>query len=272
MRSTSRNRAAFTLLEVILATMIIALLTMTLYRFLTAHLTAIRVTTEWADDRDAMQAVLRMVRAELNSLPPLGDDMLQGQAYKFHNLPNDAMTWRSIAGAGVLSANAAGEYRVTLTVQPVAERSTETELGLRRQPIDQSKAHDIDLSRGSGDQKYNWVPLIRPMAAIEVRYFDTAKNVWVDNWKDTGRYPNLIRIRLWKTEGAAPLEGVFMVPAAATQQAAQGLQMTGSGTLTLPGAPGTVPQGTNAPANGTPQTQPGGNMVPGSGIQVQPHR
>jgi prepilin-type N-terminal cleavage/methylation domain-containing protein len=212
------SRRAFTLLEVVLATMILGMLSLTLYRFLTAHLTAIQTATEWSDERDAMQAVVRLVRSELNSLPPQGSDMLQGRAYKFHGLSNDTMTWRSISGPGLLSANAAGEFNVTLTVQPVAEKSSETELGLRRQPIDPKRAQDVTLSRGSGDQKYNWLPLIRPMAAVEIRYFDPRQNSCVDAWTDAGRYPNLVRLRLWKYADAPPLEAVFMVPAANTQQ------------------------------------------------------
>ena len=218
LRPPIRLRRGFTLLEVVLATMILGLLSLTLYRFLTAHLTAIQAATEWSDERDAMQAVVRLVRSELNSLPPQGSDMLQGHAYKFHGLSNDTMTWRSICGPGLLSANAAGEFQVTLTVQPVDEKSSETELGLRRQPIDPKRAQDVTLGRGSGDQKYNWLPLIRPMAALEIRYFDPMQNNWVDAWTDAGRYPNLVRLRMWKYADAAPLEAVFMVPAANTQQ------------------------------------------------------
>jgi hypothetical protein len=144
--------------------------------------------------------------------------MLSGRAYKFRGLSNDTMTWRSISGPGLLSANAAGEFYVTLTVQPVSEKSNETELGLRRAPVDPKKAKDVTLDRGGGDQKYNWLPLIRPMAALEIRYFDPRQNNWVDTWLDASRYPNLVRIRLWKYIDAAPMEAVFMVPAANTQQ------------------------------------------------------
>jgi hypothetical protein len=217
-RPSHSRRHAFTLLEVVLGTMILALLTLTLYRFLAAHLTAMHATSEWSDERDAMQAVVRMVRAELNSLPSQGSDMLKGRALKFRGLSNDIITWRSISGPGLLSANAAGEFYVTLTVQPVSEKSSETELGLRRQPIDPTRVQDVPLDRGSGDQKYNWLPLIRPMAALEVRYFDPKQNQWVDAWLDTARYPNLVRIRLWRYADATPTEAVFMVPAANTQQ------------------------------------------------------
>jgi prepilin-type N-terminal cleavage/methylation domain-containing protein len=209
---------AFTLLEVMVATMILGLLTMTLYRFLSAHLMAMRVTTEFSDERNAIQAVQRLLRSQLNSLPSEGSDMLKGQPNKFHGLPNDEITWRSTAGPGLLSATAPGEFRVTFTVQPVDAKSTETELGLRRQPIDPKSAQDIDLDRGGGDQKYNWLPLIRPMAALEIRYYDPQLNSWSDTWKDAGRYPSLVRVRLWKQPNDPPTEVVFSVPASNTQR------------------------------------------------------
>ena len=64
------RRAAFTLLEVIIATMIIALLTMSLYRFITTTLQAIQVTTEVTDERQSLIAVTKLLGAQLNELPP----------------------------------------------------------------------------------------------------------------------------------------------------------------------------------------------------------
>jgi len=177
-----------------------------------------RYTSEWSDERNAIQAVERLLRSQLNSLPADGSDMLRGQPNKFHGLSNDEITWRSVAGPGLLSATAPGEFRVTLTVQPVDAKSSETELGLRRQPTDPKSAQKIELDRGGGDQKYNWLPLIRPMAALEIRYYDPQLNAWSDTWKDAGRYPSLVRIRLWKQPNDPPVEAVFSVPAANTQQ------------------------------------------------------
>jgi prepilin-type N-terminal cleavage/methylation domain-containing protein len=216
--ASHKSRPAFTLLEVMIATMILGLLMVTLYRFLAAHLMAMHATSEWGDEHDATQAVVRLVRSQLNGLPPQGTDMLDGHANKFHGLSNDEITWRSSAGPGLLSATAAGEFHVTLTVQPVNEKSAETELGLRRQPIDPKRAQDVDLDRGGGDHKYNWLPLIRPMAALEIRYYDARLNSWLDAWTDSNRYPDLVRVRLWKRADDAPVEAVFTVPATNTQQ------------------------------------------------------
>ena len=63
---------AFTLLEVMAATMIVALLAFTLYRFINSNLRAIRISTELSEEREAVQAVVRLLQTELNDLPPRG--------------------------------------------------------------------------------------------------------------------------------------------------------------------------------------------------------
>ena len=107
----------------------------------------------------------------------------------------------------------------TLTVQPVSGKSTEIELGLRRRPSDPNdQTIAKELNRGGGDAKYNWLPLIRPMAALEVRYFDGRLNAWTDAWTDPNRRPDLVRVRLWKRADDAPVEAVLPVPSAHFQQ------------------------------------------------------
>lgn len=214
-----KSARAFTLLEVIIATMIIGMMVLTIYRFLSSNLTAMRVSSEINDEREAVQAVVRLVEAQLNDLPAQKSAALTGQPLKFRNLSNDELTWRCFAGAGLLTTAATGEYSVTLTVQPVTERSTETELGLRRRPIDPTEAVDTTQPvRGSGTDKYNWIPLIRPMAAFEVSYFDNQLNAWQDTWTNPDLRPALVRLRLWKHANDVPVEAVLAVPSARLQR------------------------------------------------------
>jgi type II secretory pathway pseudopilin PulG len=214
-RANGHPRWAFTLLEVMIATMIIGMITLTLYRFLSTNLTAIRFSTEIADERDAVQAVVRLIETQLNDLPLRETEALTGQPFKFHDLPNDEITWKCSPGPGLMTSAGAGEYRVTLTVQPVSEESGETELGLRRRPIDPLAPLEATTpGRGRGTEKYNWLPLVRPMAALEIRYFDKQLNAWQDTWKQPGRRPDLVRVRLWKRVGDNPVEAILPVPSA----------------------------------------------------------
>ena len=206
-------RAAFTLLEMMIALMITAMIVFTLYRFVSAHLATIRTSMEMGEDREALNGVIRLVQSELNDLPTLQEDVLTGKANKFHGLSNDELTWTCSAGSSLLTSTAPGQFSVTLTVQPVTEKASETELGLRRQPAP-GNATTIELSRGSAGNRYDWQPLIRPMAVLEIRYYDNLSHSWTEDWVDGSRRPALVRLRMQRHADDAPLEAILSIPSA----------------------------------------------------------
>lgn len=197
----------------IIALMITSMIVLSLYRFVSAHLTTIQVSTEIGDDGDTLNTAVHYLQAQMNALPAIEDSNLSGQPFKFHGLESDELSWISQAGRGMLTTAAPGDFKVTLAVQPVDEHSTETELGLRRQPVPENKA-SLNLNHGGSGGRYDWLPLIRPMAAMEIRYFDAQGNSWRDTWTDLTRRPSLIRVCLWKHADDAPLEAMIRVPSA----------------------------------------------------------
>ena len=217
----ARNNVArgFTLLEVMIATLIISMLAFTLFRFVSANLRAMKFATELQDERASVDAVIRFLQTQLADLPRRENSALLGNPLKLHDLASDELIWRTHAGPGVLTTAAPGEYRVTMTVQPVESTSRELELGLRREPITQEARNDVDFfARGSGASKYNWVSLIRPMAEFEVRYFDPRLNAWLDRWTDQNTRPTLVRVRLRKNADDPFTEAILPVPSAQMQQ------------------------------------------------------
>ena len=237
-------RRAFTLLEMVVALMITAMIVFTIYRFVSAHLTVINTTIQMGDERDALNTVARIVQTQLDALPVVLSAMqpvavtgiapggvppggavpniasrraqamsgaLTGKPKKFHGLSNDEITWTCPAGPGLLTTAAPGEYEVTLTVQPVDAASSETELGLRRRPTAENKT-SVDLKRGGDAGRYDWLPLIRPMAMLEIRYYDQGSHSWTDQWSDMSLRPVLVRLRLQKRAEDAPVEVVIGVP------------------------------------------------------------
>jgi len=220
MSCRARNSVSrgFTLLEVMIATLIISLLAFTLFRFVSANLQAMQFTTEVQAERDSLQAVVRLVQTQLADLPRRETGAILGNPLKLRDLSTDELIWKTRAGQGVLTAAAPGEYRVTMTVQPVESTSRELELGLRREPITAEARTDLGFfERGSGTNKYNWVSLIRPVAGFEVRYFDPRLNAWLDRWTDQAARPLLVRVRIWKNADDVPLEAVIPVPSAQLQ-------------------------------------------------------
>jgi hypothetical protein len=160
-----------------------------------------------------MDTVVRYLQTQMNALPAIDDSTLTGQPFQFHGLPSDEISWVCPAGSGLLTTAAPGDFKVTLALQPVDEHSAETELGLRRQPVPANKA-ELNLNRGGAGGRYDWLSLVRPMAAIEIRYYDASANVWKDTWVDAKQRPALLRVRLWRHTEDAPLEAMVRVPSA----------------------------------------------------------
>jgi prepilin-type N-terminal cleavage/methylation domain-containing protein len=217
-RDRAKANGGFTLLEVMVATVILAMITFALYRFISTTLRAIDVTTQITEDRHAVEALTKMVQAELNDLPPRGPGVLLGKANKFHDLSCDELTWLCRAGPGVMTGAAPGEYRVTLTVQPAQDKSSELELGLRRELATADSKSDVDFfTRGGGSSKYNWLPLIRPVAALEIRYWDARLNSPLQQWSDPNTRPSFVHMKIWKTADDLPYDVILPVPASFVQ-------------------------------------------------------
>jgi hypothetical protein len=159
------------------------------------------------------------VQAQLSDLPVHGSGVLLGKANQFHDLSSDEMTWLCRAGQGVMTGAAPGEYRVTLTVQPAKDHAAELELGLRREAVTADAKSDVDFfQRGSGTAKYNWLPLIRPVAALEIRYWDARTNSQIKQWNDLNARPTFVHMKIWKRADDLPYDVILPVPAAHLQQ------------------------------------------------------
>lgn len=208
-----RQRAAFTLLEVIIATAIVALLTMGLYRFITTTLQAITITTEVTEERQSLVAVTELIGSQLNELPPRKNGVLLGKQLKIKGVSTDELTWLCREGQGVMTGAAPGEYRVTFTAQESEQDKSMLELGLRRELVTQDEKSDIDFfKRGGAQNKYNWLPLYRPVSAVEMRYWDPRLNSPVTQWNDPNARPAFVHLKIWKTPEDLPLEVVLPVP------------------------------------------------------------
>ncbi len=213
------ERRGFTLIEVMIATLILAMLVFALYRFISTTLRALDATTQMSEERQSIEALTRLVQSQLNELPARGSGVLLGKANQFKDLPSDEMTWLCHAGQGVMTGAAPGEYRVTLAVQPAKDDTRELELGLRREIATADAKSQIDFfTRGGGVAKYNWLPLIRPIAALEIRYWDARTNSIIKQWNDLNARPSFVHLKIWKRADDPPYDVILPVPAARLQQ------------------------------------------------------
>ena len=116
------------------------------------------------------------------------------------------MQWLCRPGQGTLTTAAIGEFKVTLMLRPQSETSRVYDLGLRRRPVT------------GNDKEVNWVPLLRDVAAMEIRYFHPQLNAYIERWNDQNTRPLLVKISIWKTKDSPPLTAVLTIPAAQVQQ------------------------------------------------------
>jgi prepilin-type N-terminal cleavage/methylation domain-containing protein len=216
----ARARRAFTLLEVMLAVAILAMVGVSIYQFVDVNLRAVQAASVHAKQDSAMRGLAALLQAQLNGLQPKEQNALFGQAHVFQNAASDVVTWAVQSNNGLLTKDASGNYFVTLMLRP-SQSSTGSkagnplELGMQRilaydaNNNAQLAAQGSTASQNNGD----WVHLLDDVAAFEVRYFTTGDTDWSrTDWTNLTTLPRLIRVRVWKKIDDDPVEVVLNVP------------------------------------------------------------
>jgi prepilin-type N-terminal cleavage/methylation domain-containing protein len=205
---TAVRRSGFTLLEVIIAVVLIALIAVTVQQFVQATLTGISFSTEREAEEEGLAALFRHVEAQLDALPARGQGLLLGTPHKFNGFSSDELQWRCRAGQGTLTGAADGEWFVTLMLLPQKAKPNKYDLGLRRKNVNTPQT----------DKEMNWVPLLLDVAAVKFDFFDPRLNAWLDRWNDQNARPLLVRMQLWRNREAVPDVATFTINSAQTQQ------------------------------------------------------
>ena len=194
-------RHAFTLLEIMLAVAILGMMAVAIYRFVQSNIVALRVSSE-ATAADAGYDSLRdLLAAELQSLPP-GSGALLGEPLKLNDRSRDELKWISGAGIGVLTRYAPRDFTVSFRLQPEDKDSDRYDLGLLRKPKNDPSITDVHES---------WVPLMRNVRSLQIRYFDSRLNVWIPRWSDTMTLPRLVKVTIERNDAAVPWEAIIAI-------------------------------------------------------------
>ena len=187
---------AFTLLEIMLAVIILGMMSLAIYRFVQANVTAMRVSSE-VDAVEARYDGLReLLTQQLQSLPP-GTGALAGEPLKIGGHDRDELSWVCSAGPGLLTRYATGDFQVSLRLRPHDGKSRQLDLGLLRKPKD-----DTAVS----NEHETWVRLIDNVGTLQIRFFDSRLNTWVQRWTDTVTLPRLVKVVIGRTDATAPKE------------------------------------------------------------------
>jgi hypothetical protein len=187
----------FTLLEIMLAVGILGLMSLAIFRFVQANMTALRLSSDTSAMDSQYDGLRDLLTTEWQSLSPTRGRMI-GEPFKLNDRERDVITWNCSAGPGLLTRYAPGEFTVALRLQPENEKSDRLDLGLLRKPKD---ASDV------GERQETWVPLIKNVSSLQISYFNPRANTWVDRWP--GGLPSLIKITVGRNDAAVPWEAII---------------------------------------------------------------
>ena len=203
-RADRKRILAFTLLEITLAVTILAMMSFAIYRFVQANIVAMRVSAE-AEAADARYDGLReLLMQQMQNIAP-GTGALLGDALRVNDRDRDEVTWLCSAGPGLLTRYASGDYRVSLRLRAHDSKTNQLDLGIMRKPKE-----DPAVS----NEHETWIRLIDNVGSLQIRYFDSRLNTWVQRWVDTVTLPRLVKIVIGRSDASAPAE--IIVPLART--------------------------------------------------------
>src|SRR3954447_22416867 len=168
-----RRQRGFTLLEIVLATAILGLMSMAVYRFVQANISALRISSIETVDDARYNGLLTLLTNQWQELPS-GVGALAGDTFTFNGRPRDEITWFCGTGPGLLTRYAEGEFSVRMRLRPM-EKGEGMQLGFLRRPR--------DAAEGS-DEGETWVSVMDDVRGMRIRYFDPRLNAWVDRWTD----------------------------------------------------------------------------------------
>ena len=198
-RARPHLRQAFTLIEITLAVAILGMMSLAIYRFVQTNLTALRISSATNLVDAQYSGFASLLSSQWTSLPT-GAGALLGEPLKLNNRSRDEITWTCGAGPGLLTRYAAGQYRVSMRLRPIAEETDAMEIGLMRQRFDE---------RETASAEGSWIPLLRNVETLKISYFDPRLNTWVEKWTDTVTLPRLVRVVIGRTDSATPWEAVI---------------------------------------------------------------
>ncbi|MEY2585371.1 MAG: hypothetical protein QOD80_1397 [Verrucomicrobiota bacterium] len=183
-RDKRKRRSGFTLLEIVLATAILGLMAMAIFRFVQSNIIALRISAIENMEEARYNGLLGLLTAQWQDLPS-GVGALAGDTYKFNDRSRDEIVWACAAGPGLLTRYAGGEFTVRMRLRPMKQGSDRLQLGWYRKPRADAEG---------ANENETWVPLIDDVASLRIRYFDVRLNAWVERWTDTGTLPRLIEL------------------------------------------------------------------------------
>ena len=276
MQKLTGRPAAFTLIEILLAMAIMAVICGTIYQFTGTTVRVADVATRIDAREEALGGLRRLLEAQFAALPTSEPQALTGASNHGEHGRMDILQMLCPAGGALLTPDARGLYQVAFQARELPAGSGHHVLVLNREPWSANQDEENNQTNAA-TRPDGWVRLLDGVRSLEFDYFDPRLNTWVDKWNDPTMAPSLVRVRMALENGGAPYEFVEKVPGGGVPRlpanlAAAALTLPNGAFPTVTGnAPGAAPviakggglaKPPTAPPPGPPPTLPSGLRPP----------
>lgn len=258
-----RSCSAFTLVEILIAIGIFAMVLAAIFSSWTAILRASKTGQDVAASVQRSRIALRMLEDSLGSAQSFGAN-LPLYAFVAQNGEDGALSFVARLSDYFPRSGKFGDFdvrRLYFTVEPASDGTRQ--LVLRQSPI---------LMDPDQDEKNHPIVLVKNIKGFEMEFWDTQKNDWVDTWDDakTNQLPKLVTVTLkvgdnkQDRQGREVITRIISLPSVTVQPIWQAPRIQGQ--PGQPGQPG-VPGQPGAPGQPLP---PGVGGQPGPGMNQSP--
>lgn len=231
---------AFTLVEVMVAIFILAIIVAAMYSTWTAIVRGAAVGRKAAADVQRSRMAMATIEEALSSARSFGADI---QHYSFE-AENGSKAYLSFVAKVAASFPRSGRFepfdvrRITFSVEPAADNAGE--LVLRQTPL----LMEMDV-----DEEEHPIVLARDVKSFSMEFWDTRSGEWMDEWTQTNQLPPMVKVSLQFSDSGQNTR----------------VRQELSRLVALPSV--TVPSGWQAPGarggGGLQTIRPGENPVPG---------
>lgn len=270
---TGRRRAAFTLLEVVIAMAVLGLLAGTIFAIVYRAADAASEIREYDSRDEQVSRFLALLRQSIEGLPSTGKMALappEETNTGFYELTfSDAVTAFNFgempgrAGETVIGMRPVdpGTLREDLVEQ--SEGATFYEVAISREDFAPGEDDEDGMVFRQGlddgflqadEEGRYWLPLLDYVTSMSWRFWDEENREWIDQWEDDSKMPPLIELSMADAYRTAPVTVVFEVPDHLTEaQDAQNTQNASGGSS------GSTPAATSTTGGGGGPARPGGD-------------
>lgn len=256
-------RRAFSLIEVVVAITILALITTSLFAIIRG---AVRGATEIENlqrESDQIQRFLDLLRKTFTTLPgtatltlategnhasDLQELTINGapRSFGFGNTPisySETILGLRPSLDGATDANGAPVFDLSISREDIIPRSGDEEMALRQ---------ETSGVLATDEEGRNWMPLLPGVTQLKWRFYKQEEDAWFEEWDDSA-WPDLIEVQLVMRDRTTPIRMVCGVPVI---EITAGQSSGGGGAGSTSNAPGAT--GSAAAAGGGARGGPGG--------------